>query len=238
MMTKTKVALITGASRGIGKAIALQFAKSDFDLFLCSKNESKLNETQLEIRLHFPSVNVHVCAADLSTESGCSHLVSAFKQQFQHLDVLVNNAGMFLPGTLMEEDSDQMKFQMNLNFFSAYYITKGLWETMKNTPRAHVFNMCSIASVTAYAAGGGYSVSKFALLGFNKSLRLEGMPHGIRVSAVLPGATLTDSWAGVDLPESRFMKPEDVAEVILQAYTMNERSVMEEILIRPVLGDI
>jgi len=64
------------------------------------------------------------------------------------------------------------------------------------------------------------------------------MPFGIRVSAILPGATLTDSWAGVDLPESRFMKPEDVAEVILQAYQMNERSVMEEILIRPVLGDI
>jgi len=238
MMTKTKVVLITGASRGIGKAIALQFAKNGFDLFLSSKNESKLCETLHDIQLRFPNINARVCAVDLSTELGCNQLVAEFKKHYTQLNVLVNNAGMFLPGTLMDEDSEQMKFQMNLNFFSAYYLTKGLWSTLMETDRAHVFNMCSIASITAYAAGGGYSVSKFALLGFNKSLRLEGMPFGIRVSAILPGATLTDSWAGVDLPESRFMKPEDVAEVILQAYQMNERSVMEEILIRPVLGDI
>jgi short-subunit dehydrogenase len=238
MMTKTKVVLITGASRGIGKAIALQFAKNGFDLFLSSKNASKLSETLLEVQLRFPDVNIRVYAVDLSTESGCNLLVTEFKKHHKQLNVLVNNAGMFLPGTLMDEDSEQMKFQMNLNFFSAYYLTKGLWSTLKETDRAHVFNMCSIASITAYAAGGGYSVSKFALLGFNKSLRLEGIPMGIRVSAILPGATLTDSWAGVDLPESRFMKPDDVAEVIWQAYQMNERSVMEEILIRPILGDI
>jgi len=98
--------------------------------------------------------------------------------------------------------------------------------------------MCSIASVTAYAAGGSYSVAKFALMGFSKSLRLEGMPHGIRVSAVLPGATLTDSWAGVDLPASRFMDPADVAETIHTAFEINEQTVMEEVLLRPLLGDI
>ena len=109
---------------------------------------------------------------------------------------------------------------------------------MKRNERGHIFNMCSIASILAYEAGGGYAVTKHALLGFSKSLRKEGMPLGIRVSAVLPGATLTDSWAGVDLPQSRFMRAEDVAQTIVIAWDINERSVMEEITIRPVEGDI
>jgi short-subunit dehydrogenase len=121
---------------------------------------------------------------------------------------------------------------------SAYHITKGLWPLLKLSKRAHVFNMCSIASITAYAAGGSYSVSKFAMLGFSKSLRLEGMPYGVRVTAILPGATLTDSWAGVDLPPSRFMKPEDVANALYLAFLINENTVMEEVVLRPILGDI
>lgn len=237
-MTINRVALITGASKGIGKSIALELANKGFNLVLCSRSSGNLQEVQLLIQSKYPELKIDTHAADLSTDSGCNSLVEFYRNLYQDLTVLVNNAGLFLPGTLMEEESSQMRLQMDLNFFSAYSVTKGLWELLKRTPRAHVFNMCSIASITAYAAGGGYSVSKFALLGFSKSLRLEGMPHQIAVSAVLPGATLTDSWAGVDLPESRFMRPEDVACVISNAFDINERTVMEEIVIRPVLGDI
>ncbi len=237
-MMNNPIALITGASRGIGKAIAFEFGAKGFDLVLSSKKVENLLSTQQELQQTYPSITVDCFAADLSTEKGCNDLVNYFTKTYSHLNVLINNAGMFLPGTLMEENSQQMQFQLDLNFFSAYRITQGLWGLLKTTRRAHVFNMCSIASITAYAAGGGYSVSKFALLGFSKSLRLEGMPHGIAVSAVLPGATLTDSWAGVDLPESRFMRASDVASVIGNAFDMNERTVMEEVVIRPVLGDI
>jgi short-subunit dehydrogenase len=98
--------------------------------------------------------------------------------------------------------------------------------------------MCSIASIVAYDAGGTYSLVKHALLGFSKSLRKEGMALGIRVTALLPGATLTDSWAGVDLPADRFMKPSSVAKVCYTAFEINLDTVMEEVLIRPLLGDI
>ena len=98
--------------------------------------------------------------------------------------------------------------------------------------------MCSIASVTAYEAGGTYSLVKHALLGFSKSLRKEGIAKGIRVTSVLPGATLTDSWAGVDLPPNRFMKSESVAKVCYTAFEINEDSVLEEVIIRPILGDL
>jgi short-subunit dehydrogenase len=109
---------------------------------------------------------------------------------------------------------------------------------MKEIRRGHVFNMCSIASIKAYPNGGSYAISKFALLGFSKVLREELKEFNVRVTAVLPGATRTASWDGVDLPEDRFMRAEDVAETVFSAYSISERSVVEEIIIRPQLGDI
>jgi short-subunit dehydrogenase len=102
----------------------------------------------------------------------------------------------------------------------------------------HIFNMCSIASIKAYANGGSYAITKFALLGFSKCLREELKPVGIRVTSILPGATRTASWEGVDLPDERFMRVEDVAETVYGAYSLSQRSVVEEIIIRPQLGDI
>jgi short-subunit dehydrogenase len=109
---------------------------------------------------------------------------------------------------------------------------------MKTLKSGHIFNMCSIASIKAYANGGSYAISKFALLGFSKCLREELKSFGIRVTAILPGATMTASWDGIDLPESRFMKVEDVADSVYAAYSLSTRSVVEEIIIRPQLGDI
>lgn len=181
---------------------------------------------------------VYTFSGDLSQSDVAKDCVAAIANTWDSLTVLVNNAGVFLPGTMMEEEEGQFETLMTTNMNSAYHITKGLWPLLKLSKRAHVFNMCSIASITAYAAGGSYSVSKFAMLGFSKSLRLEGMPHGVRVTAILPGATLTDSWAGADLPSSRFMMPEDVANTLYSAFLINENTVMEEVVLRPILGDI
>ena len=101
-----------------------------------------------------------------------------------------------------------------------------------------VFNICSTASLMAYNNGGSYCMSKFALYGFSKVLREEMKPHNIRVTAVLPGATFTASWEGVDIPEARFMPAEDVAEMIYQTYAMSDRTVVEDIIMRPLLGDM
>jgi short-subunit dehydrogenase len=127
---------------------------------------------------------------------------------------------------------------MGANLYSAYYTTRGLIASMKTRGQGHVFTLCSIASIKAYPNGGSYAISKFALLGLTKVLREELKPSGIRVTAVLPGATRTSSWDAVALPEERFMKPEDVADAVYGAYSLSPRSVVEEILIRPQLGDI
>jgi len=202
-MDNKKIAVITGASRGIGESIADAFAAKGFDLILTARNAELLSHVSNRLESKH-SNQVWKIPADLSTENGCTDFVRQVKELNLEIDVLVNNAGVFLPGTLMDEP----------------------------------VGMCSIASILAYEAGGGYAVTKHALLGFSKSLRREGIPLGIRVSAVLPGATLTDSWAGVDLPESRFMRADDVARCILTAWDINETTVMEEIIIRPIEGDI
>ena len=102
----------------------------------------------------------------------------------------------------------------------------------------HIFNLCSVASIQAYPNGGSYSISKFALLGLSKALREELMVHRIKVTALIAGATYTDSWSQSNLPESRFMKSEDIAQTVWDLYHLSENTVIEEILLRPMLGDI
>lgn len=234
----SKIAVITGSSRGIGFAVAEVFAKNGFDLVLNGKNPEKLEEAIDALSSQYSDIQVEGFAADLGNQHECKDFVEKTLETHPQIDVLVNNAGVFLPGTLMDEDDDQMHFQMQTNFFSAYHVTKGLWNALKKNERSHVFNMCSIASIMAYDAGGGYAVTKHALLGFSKSLRREGITKGIRVTSVMPGATYTDSWASIDLPKSRFMKVEDVAKSIWAAYDINLHTNMEEVVLRPIEGDI
>jgi short-subunit dehydrogenase len=127
---------------------------------------------------------------------------------------------------------------INANLYSAYYATKGLVHLMKEKKSGHIFNICSVASIKAYANGGAYAVSKFAMLGFSKCLREELKTFNIRVTALMPGATKTRSWEAADLPDERFMTTGDIADTVYAAYSLSERSVVEEIIIRPQLGDI
>jgi hypothetical protein len=154
------------------------------------------------------------------------------------VDVLINNAGYFVPGEITTEEEGVLEQMMDANVFSAYHLTRSLVAAMKKNRNGHIFNMCSIASIKAYSNGGSYAITKFALLGFSKCLREELKQDGIRVTSIMPGATKTASWDGVDLPDERFMRAEDVAEIVYSSYALSTRSVVEEILIRPQLGDI
>jgi short-subunit dehydrogenase len=109
---------------------------------------------------------------------------------------------------------------------------------MMKRKQGHIFNMCSIASLQAYANGGAYSISKFALLGFSKNLREEMKPHGIKVTAVLPGATMTASWAGSNIDPNRIMEVNDIAEMVYTSSKLSPMAVVEDIILRPQLGDL
>jgi NADP-dependent 3-hydroxy acid dehydrogenase YdfG len=124
------------------------------------------------------------------------------------------------------------------NLYSAYHLSRSLVPIMIENKNGHIFNMCSIASFMAYPNGGSYSISKFAMLGMSKVLREELKPHNVRVTSIMPGATMSNSWAAFDGPAERLMKAEDIAATVLAAYQLSKQSVVEEIVIRPQLGDL
>jgi short-subunit dehydrogenase len=125
-----------------------------------------------------------------------------------------------------------------VNLLSAYDVTRALLPNFISQRQGHIFTVCSTASLMAYPNGGSYGIAKFALLGFTKTLREELKTQGVRVTAVLPGATLTRSWEGVGEDPQRFIRPEDVAEAVFSAFSLSPQAVVEEILIRPQLGDL
>lgn len=233
----SKTAVITGGTKGIGRAIIEKFAAEKFDIITCSRKPSDLAELKLTIGAKY-GVQMHTFTADISIKDQVILFTQFVNGLNVPIDVLVNNAGFFIPGLVTEEEDGALESLINANVYSAYHTTRGLIARMKSEKRGHIFTMCSIASIMAYPNGGSYAISKFALLGFTKVLREELKEFGIRVTAVLPGATRTSSWDGSKLPDERFMKPEDVADAVFGAYSLSPQSVVEEILIRPQLGDI
>jgi short-subunit dehydrogenase len=138
----------------------------------------------------------------------------------------------------MDEEEGSFELQINTNLASSYHLTRQTIAKIRKSQKPYIFNICSTASVTPYLNGGSYCLSKYAQLGFTKVLREELKEDNIKVSAVLPGATLTNSWAGTDLPKNRFSEPESIAKLIWIAYELSDTTVMEEITLRPIAGDI
>ncbi len=232
-----KLAVITGATRGIGKAIAEKFANEGFDLAVCSRNPQQLEALTSDLESRF-NITCHSSVADLSKRKEVADFVKFVVGLKQDVAVLVNNTGIFIPGKIHEEEEGALEIMIETNLYSAYHLTRGLIGDMKANKSGHIFNICSTASITAYENGGSYCISKFAMHGMTKVLREEMKAYGVRVTAILPGATYTSSWEGVELPEERFMKPHDVADSLICAYKMSPNSVVEEIVIRPQLGDL
>jgi len=231
-----RLIIVTGGTKGIGLAIIRKFASRSFDIVTCSRQQEELDQVAKKVSTEF-SVDVFALKADLSVRSEIQDFVDFIQSLDRPVEALVNNTGVFLPGKLYSEEEGNLETMINTNLYSAYHLTRGLVGDMIEKKRGYIFNLCSIASLAHYPEGSSYSVSKFALLGFSKSLREEMKEFGVRVSAVLPGAVLTPSWGGVEIPPERFIKPEDIAESIYGAYSLSDRTVVEELLIRPQMGD-
>ena len=231
-------AVITGASKGLGKAFARVFAEGGYNLLLCARTETDLKATETELAREFPGVRVLAAAFDLSREAGAKAFGAWVLKNGGAVDVLINNAGRFIPGNLGDEPEGTLEAMMNTNLYSAYHLTRTLLPSMMEKKKGHIFNICSVASLKAYSNGGAYSVSKFALLGFSKNLREELMPHGIKVTAVSPGAAYTASWEGTGVDPERLMRAEDVARMVFAASSLSAQATVEDIIMRPQLGDL
>ena len=229
--------VITGASKGIGRAIAQIFAAEGNHLFLCSRNEEQLYDTIAYLQTSYPYCKVSGQITDMAVKDDIQRF-GEWVLASGTPDILINNAGKFTPGSIYEEADGILEEMITVNLFSAYRLTRILLPAMIQAKQGHIFNICSIASLQAYANGGSYSISKFALLGFSKNLREELKPHGIKVTAVCPGATLTASWDGFDIDPKRIMEATDVAKMVLAASQLSPMAVVEDIILRPQLGDL
>lgn len=230
--------VITGASKGIGKAVAAAFSAEGANLFLCSRNEVQLYNTVAELQTKFSNTNIKAKAFDLSVKEQAIAFGNWVNETAGTTFILVNNAGSFLPGSVFNEEDGLLEKMMAVNLYSAYHLTRVLLPKMMEARAGFIFNICSIASMKAYANGGSYSISKFAMLGFSKNLREEMKPYHIKVSAISPGAILTDSWGDYDNSSHRIMEASDVASIILTAVKLSPAAVVEDIVLRPQLGDL
>lgn len=232
-------AIITGATKGIGRATAEIFAANGFDLAICSRNQKELQSCADDIQ---KAHNVSVIFQ--KTDLRDTKQVKAFGQyvldQWKTIDVLINNAGVFIPGNAHEEDDGVLEMMIETNLYSAYHLTRTVLPAMLGKGTGHIINICSVASIISLPNGGSYSISKFALMGFNTVLREEMKDKGIKVTAVLPGATWSDSWAAAkgEIPHERLMEAKDVAKSIWGCYDLGDNAVVEELIIRPQLGDL
>ncbi len=231
------IAIITGGSAGIGKATATAFAAEGYEVLICSRSSSHLSEAAADITNQYPSASVKTMVADMANKQEVLHFADWCLQQGKPA-ILVNNAGIYLPGNVSDEAEGNMERVMDINFFSAYHLTRKILPTMKTHGQGHIFNIGSIAGMNAYEGGGSYSISKFALHGFSKNLRHELKNSGIKVTHVSPGAVMTGSWQGFDNSNHRIMEDTDIASMIVACSKLSAQAVVEEIILRPQLGDL
>jgi short-subunit dehydrogenase len=228
--------VITGASKGIGKAIAKKFASNGYNLVLCSKGEVDLYKVMEELQTAFPSVQIKAKPFDLSKDAKAFGDWVFKNNIVPH--ILVNNAGCFEPGNTFDEPEGLLEKQIETNLYSAYHLTRKLLPKMMEVKNGHIFNICSVASLQAYPNGGAYSISKFAMAGFSKNLRQEMLSHNIKVTTVYPGAVLTKSWGNFDNSKNRIMEADDIAAMVFTASQLSIGACVEEIVLRPQQGDL
>ncbi len=229
--------LITGATKGIGKSLAEKFAEGGNHLILCSRSEADLEELKMELISQY-QIKVDHYAADLAVKENCIEFSSWISQKSLEVDILINNCGQFVPGKIHEETDGILEHMLSVNLYSAYNLTRGIIGQMKKRRKGHIINICSIASITPYSNGGSYSISKFALAGFSRNLREELKEFQIKVTTVYPGAVYTSSWEGSGVEPNRIMETSDISSMIYAATKLSFQACVEEILIRPLSGDL
>lgn len=230
--------VITGASQGIGRAIALAFARNakDARLALIARTEEKLEAVAEACEAEGAEALVLPC--DVTDDTAVLTAARRAEAQWGAPDVLVSNAGAFTPGPLRETSPEAFRQQVDVNLTAAFVVTRAFLDGMIERGRGHLFYMSSVAGLRAYPGSVAYCAAKHGLRGLAGVVREETRDHGLRVTTLFPGATRTPSWEGTELPDERFMAPEDIAAAVWEATQLSGRTVAEEIVLRPQEGDV
>ncbi|MCX6952429.1 MAG: SDR family NAD(P)-dependent oxidoreductase [Verrucomicrobia bacterium] len=232
------VVLITGASQGIGAAIAKVFAKEvrGVRLALVARNEKNLTTVARACAKLGATAEIFGC--DVSDEASVAAMTAAVTKRFGPVDVLVNNAGVFAMAPFAETAVAEFDRIVAANLRSAFLVTRAFLPEMLKRKSGDVFFMSSIAGLGAYPNSTAYCAAKFGVTGMAKVLRAETRDHGVRVCCVHPGATWSPSWSASGVKPERIMPAADVARAFLDVYRLSRNTVVEEIVLRPQRGDL
>jgi 3-oxoacyl-[acyl-carrier protein] reductase len=231
MQIQNKVAVITGASKGIGRATALALAKSGAKTVLVARSETLLKSTAAEINALGQACLFH--AVDLIEETAADDVIEKTIAAFGRIDILVNNAGVGYFNPISELSLGDWNVMFNLNVRSLFLMTRSCLPHLRAAGESIVVNMASLAGKNAFIGGGGYAASKHAVIGFSRCLMLEERKNGVRVLLMCPGSVDTNFFAGRPKNRDRILKPEDVAESIIHMINLPQHAMLSEIDIRP-----
>jgi len=233
-----KNALITASTKGIGRATAIALAKQGINLALCARRGKDLDAFKDELAAINPDIKVFTAVTDVSIKQQLLDFAAGAEKALGTISIIVNNAGMYEHQSILNDSDDTLLKQVNTNLAPAYELYRYFGKKMMDAREGHIFTICSVASLNPIAEAGTYSVTKYALLGLNKVMRTEMQPYGVKVTAIIPGSTLTASWDGMDVDKDKMVLPEDISSAIVNIYNMSAGANVDEIIIKPVYGQI
>jgi 3-oxoacyl-[acyl-carrier protein] reductase len=226
---KDKVALVTGAGKGIGKAIAIALAKEGAHVGLIARTEKDVKSVAEEIRAL--GVKAAFATADVRNRNEVETAVEKLGTELGNIDILINNAGTGTFGKFLELDPEVWENQIRVNVFGVYYTTRAVLPQMIERKTGDIINISSTAGKAGSAVTSAYSASKFAVFGLSESLMQEVRKHNIRVTALAPSTVVTELAHSANLitgdPE-RVMHPEDFAEFVIAQLKLNRRMFVKE----------
>jgi NAD(P)-dependent dehydrogenase (short-subunit alcohol dehydrogenase family) len=235
---KSPVVLVTGASQGIGAAIAQTFAREvrGARLALVARNVRNLQAVAKACMKLGAKTAVFEC--DVANAASVDLMAAEVRKACGAPDVLVNNAGAFTMAPFVRTTVAQFDEMIAVNLRSAFLVTRAFLPAMLRRRSGDIFFLSSIAGLGAYPQAAAYCAAKFGVTGLAQVLRAETKAHGIRVCCVHPGATWSPSWERSGVKPERIMPAEDIARAILDVHRLGRRTVVEQIVLRPQLGDI
>ncbi len=224
--------IITGATKGMGRAICEKLSTAGQKILAIARTEPDLIQLQAELKRSAPEAMLEVLATDLSTEEGCQALAAYLRQQASPPSVLINNLGLFVPGGLMEE-TDIFEAMLATNLLAAHRLSRIALPAMLAAESGYLITIGSVATTDFDPHMTAYTASKYALEGWHKALSAELQQTPIKTSLLIPGATLTAAWEGVEnLPKS-ILAPEQIADVVAFLLSLPPHSAIPSLVIRP-----